>query len=137
MKPGARLAAAALHRPNCSSREAFGDEDGGVLADLPDPPYVAVIFSAVGSGDTEGYEPTLQAMRDLAQVQPGFLGIESAGGGAAALEVTVSYWASDADARAWKAVAEHGEAQRLGRERWYESYRVRVARVDRAYGSRT
>lgn len=106
-----------------------------MLAELPDPPYIAVIFSAVGTSDSEGYEPTLKAMRELAQVQPGFLGIESAGGGAAKLEVTVSYWASEADARGWKAVAEHAEAQRLGRERWYQSYRVRIARVDRAYGS--
>lgn len=53
---------------------------------------MAVIFSAVGTSDSEGYEPTLKAMRELAQMQPGFLGIESAGGGAAKLEVTVSYW---------------------------------------------
>jgi heme-degrading monooxygenase HmoA len=105
-----------------------------VLADLPDPPYVAVIFSAVASSDSRGYAPMLEAMRDLARRQPGFLGIESAGGAPGELEVTVSYWASEADARAWKAVAEHAEAQRLGRERWYRSYRVRVARVDRAYG---
>lgn len=104
-----------------------------MLAELPDPPYVAVIFSAVGTSDSDGYEPTLKAMREQAQAQPGFLGIESAGG--ARLELTVSYWSSEADARAWKAVAEHAEAQRLGRERWYQSYRVRIARVDRAYGS--
>lgn len=119
----------------CNRTAACGDEDGRVLVDLPDPPYVAVIFSAVGTSDSEGYEPTLKAMRELAQMQPGFLGIESAGGGAAKLEVTVSYWASEANARVWKAVAEHAEAQRLGRERWYQSYRVRIARVNRAYGS--
>jgi heme-degrading monooxygenase HmoA len=33
----------------------------------------------------------------------------------------------------WKQVAEHLEAQRLGRERWYESYDVVVATVDRSY----
>lgn len=106
-----------------------------MLAETPEPPYVAVIFSAVVGADLEGYEPMLKAMRTLAQVQPGFLGIESAGGGAGELEVTVSYWASEPHARAWKAVAEHAKAQRLGRDRWYDSYRVRVARVDRAYGS--
>ena len=48
--------------------------------------------------------------------------------------MTVSYWASPAAARAWKAVAEHAAAQALGRERWYADYRVRIATVDRDYG---
>jgi heme-degrading monooxygenase HmoA len=33
-------------------------------------------------------------------------------------------------------VAEHSAAQRLGRERWYEAYELRVCRVERAYGFR-
>ncbi|HVF03558.1 MAG TPA: hypothetical protein VNA20_01840 [Frankiaceae bacterium] len=48
--------------------------------------------------------------------------------------ITVSYWATDEDARAWKRVAEHVEAQRRGTGQWYERYRVRVATVHRAYG---
>jgi hypothetical protein len=31
-------------------------------------------------------------------------------------------------------VAEHREAQQLGRERWYRSYRIRVCRVESGYG---
>jgi len=31
-------------------------------------------------------------------------------------------------------VTEHVVAQRLGRERWYDAYRVRVATVERHYG---
>jgi heme-degrading monooxygenase HmoA len=50
-------------------------------------------------------------------------------------EITVSYWATADHARAWKGVAEHLEGQRLGRERWYEAYRVRIATVEREYGS--
>ena len=47
---------------------------------------------------------------------------------------TAAYWNDEASARAWKGVAEHREAQALGRERWYAAYRVRVAVVGRDYG---
>ena len=50
------------------------------------------------------------------------------------LGITVSYWASVADARAWKKVTEHLAAQQTGRERWYRGYRVRIATVEREYG---
>ena len=98
------------------------------FAATPEPPYVAVIFTSARTDDVEGYDETDAAMEALATAQPGYLGIEGSAG------VTVSYWATDDDARAWKAVADHVAAQRLGRERWYASYKVRVARVERDYG---
>jgi heme-degrading monooxygenase HmoA len=45
--------------------------------------------------------------------------------------ITLSYWDSLESIQAWKRDAEHLEAQRLGREHWYESYALRVAKVDR------
>jgi heme-degrading monooxygenase HmoA len=101
------------------------------IADTPRPPYVAVIFTNVQTDDLEGYAATAERMEELAKEQPGYLGFESARSG---LGIAVSYWATDDDARAWKRVAEHAEAQRLGRSRWYADYRVRVARVEREYG---
>lgn len=71
------------------------------------------------------------AMVELALDQPGFLGIESA---REDIGITVSYWADEESARAWKRVAEHLVAQRRGREAWYSDYRVRVATVHREYG---
>ena len=105
-----------------------------MLARTPEPPYVAVIFSAVATADGVGYDDAAREMRGLAERQPGYLGVEAVGGGPGALEITVSYWATEDDARAWKAVAEHVQAQRLGQRRWYEAYEVRVATVARAYG---
>ena len=100
-----------------------------------DPPYVAVIFTSVQGADTEGYAETAERMEELAAQQPGYLAVESARDPAAGLGITVSYWRTEADAAAWKGVAEHAEAQRVGRERWYASYAVQVATVTRAYGS--
>ena len=102
------------------------------IAHTPEPPYVAVIFSNRQSDDVDGYAAMAAHMEELAATQPGYLGFESARD--SELGIAVSYWATDDDARAWKRVADHAEAQRLGRERWYREYRVRVARVEREYG---
>jgi heme-degrading monooxygenase HmoA len=105
-----------------------------VIAATPEPPYVAVIFTSVRTGDDgQGYGEMAARMDALARAQRGYLGIETARGDDG-LGITVSYWATEADAVAWKAVAAHLGAQRLGRERWYSSYRTRVAVVQREYG---
>jgi heme-degrading monooxygenase HmoA len=104
-----------------------------MLASTPEPPYVAVIFTNQRTGDDEdGYAAMAERMDALAAQQPGYRGIESIRGVDGA-GITVSYWQSEHDALAWKAVAEHAEAQRLGRERWYASYVTRVATVSRDY----
>jgi heme-degrading monooxygenase HmoA len=48
-------------------------------------------------------------------------------------DLVVIYYADEASIAAWKAHPEHLQAQRLGRARWYSSYSVEVARVERAY----
>ena len=102
-----------------------------MIAITPAPPYYAVIFTARPSEDEEGYAEMAALMHRLAAEQPGFLGMESAAEG---VEITVSYW-TDLDAiDAWRRDVRHATAQRLGRERWYAAYRVRVARVERAHG---
>ncbi len=50
------------------------------------------------------------------------------------LGITVSYWESLEAIRNWKQNAEHLEAQRLGHQQWYSSFRVRIAKVEREYG---
>ncbi|MCA1662983.1 MAG: antibiotic biosynthesis monooxygenase [Myxococcales bacterium] len=105
-----------------------------MIAATPAPPYVAVIFSSHRSDDdAAGYAAMANEMERQAATQPGYLGIESARG-SDGFGVTVSYWRDAACARTWKAVADHLGAQRLGRERWYRAYRVRVAEVTREYG---
>ncbi|MFM9271782.1 antibiotic biosynthesis monooxygenase family protein [Halomonas elongata] len=102
-----------------------------MLAETPDPPYYAVIFSSRRSDVATGYEETAERMMHLASQQPGFLGVESA---REEVGITVSYWADLESIKRWKAQAEHREAQRMGREAWYANYRVRIARVEREYG---
>ena len=103
------------------------------LAATPAPPYWAVIFtSRRAPAEPEAYAAMAERMGELALARPGCLGFESVRS-QDGLGITVSYWASEQAVRAWKAVAEHVGAQRAGRERWYEDYVVRVARVERDY----
>jgi heme-degrading monooxygenase HmoA len=100
----------------------------------PEPPYVAVIFTSVrNTDDPEGYTATAERMVQLAAQQPGYLGVESVRDPETRLGITVSYWRTEDDARAWKEVAEHLDAQHTGRSRWYERYSVHIATVTRGY----
>ncbi|MGI5125952.1 antibiotic biosynthesis monooxygenase family protein [Pseudonocardia sp. CA-107938] len=101
------------------------------FAQTPEPPYTAVIFTSLRTDGDDGYGAMSAAMAELVVQQPGYLGMEAARDG---LGITVAYFRDEASARAWKNVAEHREAQRLGRERWYQGYRVRIATVTRDYG---
>ena len=105
------------------------------FARLPEPPYYAVIFSSRRtSHDEVGYGETAQLMVDLAAQQPGLLGIESTRG-ADGFGITVSYWESEEAIAAWRRQVDHAAARKRGREHWYEHYELRVAKVERAYGS--
>ena len=102
-----------------------------LIAETPEPPYYAVIFSSQQTDDLEGYGETAARMLELAAQQPGYLGVESAREG---LGITISYWRDLESIKAWKANVEHREAQRNGIDRWYSHYKTRIALVERDYG---
>jgi len=94
---------------------------------------VAVIFrSRRTAADAEGYAAAAAAMEALAARQPGYRGLDSARGDDG-IGVTVSYWADDASARAWRDQPDHAAIRARGRDLWYDSYEVCVARVERDY----
>ena len=108
-------------------------DDETQIARTPEPPYVAVIFTSLRTPGEAGYDETSRQMEALAAKQPGYLGIESARD-AEGFGITVSYWRDQDAARGWKRISEHRVAQRMGRETWYQQYRIRVAAVAREYG---
>ncbi len=101
------------------------------IAQTPAPPYYAVIFTNYRTEGDHGYAAMADRMVELAQQQPGFLGVESARDG---VGITVSYWETLDAIKHWKSDVEHQAAQRLGREHWYSEFRVRIAKVEREYG---
>lgn len=93
-----------------------------------------MVFTSVRTDrDGAGYAEAARRMEALAARQPGFLGLETVRG-ADGTGITVSYWDGPEAIAAWRAHAEHRAVQRLGRERWYAHYAIRVCRVERAAG---
>ena len=82
--------------------------------------------------DAAGYGKAAMAMDALAAAQPGYRGVDSARE-AGGMGITVSYWADDAAAIAWRDHPEHTAIRERGRALWYDSYSVNVARIERAY----
>ncbi len=97
------------------------------MTDKHTPPYYAVIFASVRTEVDNGYTAMADKLSTLAATQPGFLGVDSTRNG---LGITVSYWKDIESIHRWKHQADHLLAQRLGREEWYASYSVRIAKVE-------
>lgn len=101
------------------------------IVETPQPPYYAVIFTSIRADGDNGYGKTAARMFELASRQPGFLGAESV---RADIGITVSYWSDLESIRRWKGHHEHLEAQKLGREKWYSAFKIRISKVERDYG---
>ena len=97
----------------------------------PEPGHFAVIFSTQHSGDTvDEYGTTAERMLELATDIDGFVAIDSVRA-ADGRGITVSYWESEAAIAEWKALTEHLEAQRRGRDEWYLAFDLTIAQVSR------
>lgn len=94
---------------------------------------IAVIFASTRNRtDDAGYAAAAAAMDALAAAQLGYRGVDSVRGGDGH-GITVSYWADDAAAIAWRDHPDHRATRDTGRGRWYDDYTVVVARVERDY----
>ena len=103
------------------------------FANLPKPPYYAVIFSSQRNGQGEAdYEAAATRMFEVVQQQPGFLGAESTRD-AEGFGITVAYFDSEENIRRWRNHSEHAATRERGKREWYEHFEVRVAKVERAY----
>ena len=93
-------------------------------------PYYAVIFTNRLVSANEDYSRMAVKMEELARLQPGYLGFETARDG---LGISVSYWDSLEAIANWKSNSEHLFAQQKGISDWYDWYKVRICRVEREY----
>ena len=99
-----------------------------LIAKTPKPPYYAVIFTSHRRDNDSGYSQMAERMVELASKQPGFLGIESA---RKDVGITVSYWSDLESIQRWKDNIDHQEAQKVGVEKWYTTFKTRIAKVER------
>jgi heme-degrading monooxygenase HmoA len=78
------------------------------------------------------YERTGERMVELVSSIPGFLGMDYAeveGG-----ELLVVRFDSHESLKAWRNHPEHLEAQRRGKEEFFEDYQIEVCEIVRSYG---
>lgn len=102
------------------------------FAALPEPPYYACLFSSQRNEVDGGYAALAEQMAQRALAHFDCLGVESARD-ASGFGITVSYWKSADDIRAWQEDAKHLAAQTLGKDTFYTHYAVRISKVERAY----
>ncbi len=101
-----------------------------MIAETPKPPYYAVIFSSIRTEENNEYSETADRMVELAKKQDGFLGVESARN---EIGITVSYWRDLKSIKSWKENTEHSIAREKGRNKWYKTFKIRIAKVERDY----
>ncbi len=95
---------------------------------------IAVIFVSERTfEDDAGYAEAAAAMAALAAQQPGYRGADDARGDDR-IGITVSYWADEASAIAWRQHPEHAAIRERGRGLWYRWYALHVAEIGRSYG---
>jgi len=100
---------------------------------MPQPGEIAVIFASQRNGvDDTGYQAAAEAMETLASAQPGYRGIISSRG-TDGFGITISYWADEAAAIAWRDHPDHAAIRDRGRGVWYDRYQVTVSDVTRSY----
>lgn len=92
-------------------------------------PYYAVIFTSKLKNN-EGYDRMSESMEALVKTQDGFLGFESA---RSELGITISYWRDLESIKAWRDHPEHSVAMQLGKQKWYDSYSIKISKVEREY----
>ncbi len=101
------------------------------IVNTPEPPYYAVIAPAVLSDDISGYFEMALKIMDLANDVEGFLGIESSFQDRFVLSIT--YWTSLEAIDAWKNNSHHMIAKNTAKQRWFDRFFTRIAKVERDY----
>lgn len=89
-----------------------------------------VLFRSKLVDQPDGYADMAQEMLDAAKTMPGFIDVKAfkADDGE---RLTLVWWRDEETLRGWRTHARHLVAQRLGRERWYEYYKIEVAEIIR------
>ena len=96
---------------------------------------LVVIFTAELATIDDQYRETAATLRKKAREEYGCLEFISVTEGNT--EITLSYWQDENSLHHWKNDPEHVQAQLLGKEKWYRSFRVEIAELTRQYGDRS
>lgn len=101
---------------------------------VKDPKEAVVIFKLFmrDDADLEAYRRTSRRMHELVERMSGFISIKEYTGEDGEV-IDLARFADEASLEAWRKEPEHLEAQRRGREEFYDHYWIQVLRVVREY----
>ena len=103
-----------------------------MIANTPQPPYIAAIFTSIRTDVEEGYEQMNElTFKELESIE-GYLGYE-AFRDENGFGVNVSYWKDMEALKNWRDNTLHQKAQELGKGKWYTNYKLRICTVERDY----
>lgn len=101
---------------------------------VKDPKELVVIFKLFmrDDADAEDYRRTSRRMHELVEKMPGFISLKeyTAEDGEV---IDIGRFEDEESLEAWRRDPEHLEAQRKGREEFYDHYRIQTLRVIREY----
>ncbi|MFT4524055.1 MAG: heme-degrading monooxygenase HmoA [Bacteroidia bacterium] len=105
-----------------------------MIVKTPKPPYNTVVFPSIRTDVEEGYSELNDELWEDVQKLDGFIGSES-NRGENGFGATGLYFQDMETIREWSKYQKHLGAKKLGKEKWYSDYRVRIANVEMEYGS--
>jgi heme-degrading monooxygenase HmoA len=92
---------------------------------------VVILFrSRLTSAAGADYVALDAELSELVKAQDGFLDVKSYSA-ADGERLTIVWWRDQESLAKWKALPRHAEAQRAGRQHWYQYYKMEVAEVVR------
>ena len=101
---------------------------------MAEPTSIACIFRSVRTTHSnEEYRIWAHRMNELVQSVPGYVSHVSYRDAESRSGVTIAYFTDLEAVARWRDTPDHQEAQRLGREAFYEEYSVQIATVVREY----
>jgi heme-degrading monooxygenase HmoA len=102
----------------------MGDTEG------TEPELVILFYSRLTEAAGEDYRRMDEEMAGRVRQYPGFAGVKSFGAEDGE-RLTIVWWRDEASLQAWRNDERHRIAQQTGRDRWYQYYRMEVARIFR------
>lgn len=93
-------------------------------------PYYAVIFTSLLHLPDEEYHGLDEKLILEAKKMDGFIGMDSA---RSLLGISVSYWKTLEDIQIWSQNTQHIFAKEKGKKLWYESYNVKICKIEKEY----
>jgi heme-degrading monooxygenase HmoA len=95
-----------------------------------DPVLVILFRSRLTDQAKEDYNAMNDEMETLVRQNPGFIDVKSYKSEDGE-RLTVVWWRDEDSLREWRQQMRHREAQNTGRQKWYEYYKMDVAKVER------